>query len=72
MYTLSKEELNNVVGGGCPLCLATAAGAALGASGMAIALTTKQLALLMAGSFIFSGSILYACFHSNENALNLF
>lgn len=67
MYTLSYEEIKSVSGAGCPICLATAATAAFGASGVAIALTSNQLALLAAGGFILTSSLLYAMLHSKDD-----
>ncbi len=70
MYTLSAELTFQVVGGACPICLATAAGAALGASGMTLAITSQQFILLGIGAFILTGSMLYALYHSKDEGIN--
>ena len=70
MYTLSQEQSYNVFGGVCPICLATATGAAIGASGVTLALSTHQILLFAAGSLILSSSMVWAMYHSDIAALS--
>ncbi len=70
MYTLSHEQSAKVGGGVCPVCLATAAGAAIGASGVTLALTSHQILLFAAGSLILSSSMVWAMYHSDISAFS--
>lgn len=68
MYTLSQDQSKAVGAGICPICLATATGAAIGASGVTLALSTNHVLLLACGSLILTSSLVWAMYHSDISA----
>jgi hypothetical protein len=63
MYQLNLDEVTQV-SGGCPVCAITSACALVGASGMAVALTTNQIILLTAFGIMLTASLLYYTYHT--------